>query len=67
MSSEAPSVSNLRTASAISAQAAALAAAAKLLAADDERRGSSPPGRDKAVIPALCAVIAVAAHPGAIA
>jgi hypothetical protein len=35
---ETPSASNLRTASAISAQAAALAAAAKLRAADDERR-----------------------------
>jgi hypothetical protein len=35
---ETPSAGNLRTASAISAQAAALAAAAKLRAADDERR-----------------------------
>jgi hypothetical protein len=35
---EAPSASNLRTASAISAQAAALASAARLRAADDERR-----------------------------
>jgi hypothetical protein len=35
---ETPSVGNLRTASAINAQAAALAAAAKLRAADDERR-----------------------------
>jgi hypothetical protein len=35
---ETPSVGNLRTASAISAQAAALAAAAKLRAVDDERR-----------------------------
>jgi hypothetical protein len=35
---EAPSAGNLRTASAISAQAAALASAAKLRAADDERR-----------------------------
>src|SRR6267378_3578988 len=35
---ETPSAGNLRTASAINAQAAALAAAAKLRAADDERR-----------------------------
>src|SRR5258706_12214247 len=35
---ETPSAGNLRTASAISAQAAALSAAAKLRAADDERR-----------------------------
>jgi hypothetical protein len=35
---ETPSAGNLRTASAISAQAAAIAAAAKLRAADDERR-----------------------------
>ncbi len=35
---ETPSAGNLRTASAISAQAAALTAAAKLRAADDERR-----------------------------
>jgi hypothetical protein len=35
---ETPSAGNLRTASAISAQAAALAAAAKLRVADDERR-----------------------------
>src|SRR6266436_8601899 len=35
---ETPSAGNLRTASAISAQAAALAAAARLRAADDERR-----------------------------
>src|SRR6266436_1929179 len=35
---ETPSASNLRTASAINAQAAALAAAARLRAADDERR-----------------------------
>src|SRR5260370_31776692 len=35
---ETPSAGNLRTASAISAQAAALAAATKLRAADDERR-----------------------------
>jgi hypothetical protein len=41
---ETPSTGNLRTASAISAQAAALAATAKLRAADDERRQAKRTG-----------------------